>query len=555
MPGSEQINIQSTKKPAHTGKYGRLIPWLRPHAAGWRKKSPALVSSGLFMPLVTLLSILVLLGINSYILVTADSSMNWLYTVQILLLLGGASAIGLMLYRINHQLMLPLAHMRSWAMRMRGGNLSARIPVPGHGEFAELVKDINGLGMDLETLSRRMDDQVNKQTEQIEQKTRSLEILYDVAASINTSRNLDDLLHRFLSTLMEVVHARAATVRLLTDDMQMRLVSSIGLDEKIIKEEQLVPVNRCMCGKALQNGDLLIQSDISQCGEFAGQSFFDEDDIEMIAVPLQHAGKNLGVYNLFVEQHSLLEREDIKEMLTSIGRHLGIAIEKSRLDESTKRQEISQERTILSHELHDSLAQTLASLRFQARNLEDSLDHADNDTARHEVSQIQNGLDEAYTELRELLSHFRAPFDERGLISAIDNVIDRFRKETDILIFFQNQWDELHMPSTLEMQVLRIVQESLTNIRKHSKAHAVRVLLRMDENNDFSILIEDDGIGLKNRALNGKAGEHIGLSIMQERAKRLHGKLLFESEPGEGTRVILTFKPAPEKNQSVFTDI
>ncbi|HED17120.1 MAG TPA: GAF domain-containing protein [Gammaproteobacteria bacterium] len=555
MPGTEQIKMQATGKPAHSGKYGRLMPWLRPHAAGWRKKSPALVSSGLFMPLVTLLSILVLLGLNSYIMVTTKDNMDWLYSVQIALLLGGAIAIGLMLYRINHQLMLPLAHMRSWAMRMRGGNLSARIPVPGHGEFAELVKDINGLGKDLETLSRRMDDQVKKQTEQIEQKTRSLEILYDVAASINTSRSLEDLLHRFLNTLMGVVNARAATVRLITDDNQMRLVSSIGLDEKIIKEEQLIPVDRCMCGKAFQNGDVLTQDNISQCGEFAGQPFFDQDDIEMIAVPLQHAGKNLGVYNLFVEQRSLLEREDIKEILTSIGRHLGIAIETSRLDETAKRQEINQERTMLSHELHDSLAQTLASLRFQARNLEDSLLHADNDTARHEVSNIQNGLDEAYTELRELLSHFRAPFDERGLISAIDNVIDRFRKETNILIFFQNQWNELCMPSTLEMQVLRIVQESLTNIRKHSKAHAVRVLLRMDENNDYSILIEDDGIGLKNRVLDGKAGEHIGLSIMQERAKRLHGNLSFESEPGEGTRVMLTFKPAPEKDQSTFTNI
>ena len=555
MPSTDQLNMQSTKKPARSGKYGRLIPWLRPPAAGWRKKSPALISSGLFMPLVTLLSILALLGLSSYIMVSASGSMNWLYSVQILLLLSGAVAIGLMLYRINHQLMLPLAHMRNWAMRMRGGNLSARIPVPGHGEFAELVKDINGLGKDLETLSRRMDDQVKKQTEQIEQKTRSLEILYDVAASINTSRNLDDLLHRFLKTLMEVVHARAATVRLITDDNQMRLVSSIGLDEKIIKEEQLVPINRCMCGQAIQNGDLLTQNNISKCGEFAGQSFFEQDDIEMIAVPLQHAGKNLGVYNLFVEQQSLLEREDIKEMLTSIGRHLGIAIEKSRLDESAKRQEISQERTMLSHELHDSLAQTLASLRFQVRNLEDSLNHADTDTARHEVSQIQNGLDEAYTELRELLAHFRAPFDERGLVSALDNVIDRFRKETDILIFFQNQWNELHMPSTLEMQVLRIVQESLNNIRKHSKAHAVRVLLRMDENNDYSILIEDDGIGLNNRALDGKTGEHIGLSIMQERAKRLHGDIVFESEPGEGTRVILTFRPDAEKDQSAFTNI
>ncbi len=555
MSSTEQLDIQRPKKPARASVSGRLIPWLRPPAAGWRKKSPALVSSGLFWPLVTLLSILSLLGISSWFLKFGEPDMAWLFGAQVLLLLAGFTAIALILYRINNQLMLPLAHMRNWAMRMRGGNLSARIPVTGHGEFAELVKDINGLGKDLERLTRKMDDQVKKQTEQIEQKTRSLEILYDVAASINTSRSLDDLLHRFLATLMEVVQARAATVRLVTDDNKMRLVSSIGLDNKIIKEEQLVSVNRCMCGQAVQHGDLLSQKNIGQCSEFAGHAFFEKDDVEMIAVPLQHHDKNLGVYNLFVDQPGLLEREDIKEILTSIGRHLGIAIEKSRLDEKAKRQEINQERTMLSHELHDSLAQTLASLRFQARNLEDSLLHADNDTARHEVTLIQNGLDEAYTELRELLAHFRAPFDERGLVSAIDSVIERFRKETGILIFFQNQWRDLQMPSTLEIQVLRIVQEALNNIRKHSKAHAVRVLLRMDENNDYNVLIEDDGIGLNNRALSGKAGEHIGLSIMQERAKRLHGKIAFESEPGEGTRVILAFRPETGKEQSTFSNI
>jgi two-component system nitrate/nitrite sensor histidine kinase NarX len=523
-----------------------------PPASGWRRKSRALVSSGLFGPLAALMSVLFLLGISSFMMLAMDGYRELLYIIQIALLFAGAVLVGLILLRIQHRLMEPLAHLRNWAMRMRGGNLSARIPVPEGGEFAELAKDINSLGEELKKLSREMDQEVRKQTERIELKSRSLEILYDVAASINTSRDLDDLLKRFLITLSAVTNAKASTVRLLTDDAQMRLVASLGMDEKVMREEALIPVQRCMCGKAVQEGELLSQDNVRQCGRYAGRPFFDDEDVEMIAVPLQYRGKNLGVYNLFVAQPGLVEREDIKDLLTSIGRHLGMAIEKSRLDEESKRLSILRERNMLSHELHDSLAQTLASLRFQVRMLDETLQQQqpDSDTARKEVLKIKNGLDEAYTELRELLGHFRAPFDQRGLVAAIEKAIDRFRKETGILIFFQNQWKQgQKLPSVLEMQVLRIVQESLTNIRKHSQAHAVRVMLRTEDDGTNMLLVEDDGVGIGEPILDGKPGEHVGLSIMQERARRLGGQLTIESEPGEGTRVMLTFSSSESEQQ------
>lgn len=522
-------------------------------AKGWKRTSQALVASGLFGPLAGLIAVLLLIAVSVMLLLgSTGEEHKILYLFQLLLLLSGIATVGMLFLRINSKLMTPLAHMRTWALRMSAGNLSARIPVPASGEFAELARDINSLSRTLEKLSREMDSQVYKHTKRIEEKNTSLEILYDVAASINTSRDLNDLLERFLFTLQEVVHAKAAMVRLLTKDNQMRLVASCGLDDEIIMEESLVAIDRCMCGNALQQGELLSQNNITQCGKFAGRPFFNHEDIEMIAVPLQYRGKNLGVYNLFVEKSGLLQHEDVHEMLTTIGRHLGMAIEKARLDDASKRHTISQERNMLSHELHDSLAQTLASLRFQVRMLDDSLDKADTITARKEAGQIRNGLDEAYSELRELLAHFRAPFDERGLQAAIENVIERFRKETDILIFFQNQWDNIQLSSVLEMQVLRIIQEALANIRKHSQANAVRVFLKCDNQGTHTVLIEDDGVGIGEPVLHGEPGEHIGLSIMQERALRLGGELNIESEVGEGTRVILTFNPQQTGQQNLL---
>jgi two-component system, NarL family, nitrate/nitrite sensor histidine kinase NarX len=525
-------NATADTRPRSTGAAGYMVP----PAAGWRRKTRGLTSSGLFVPLLGL-SALIVCAVVAGALMPRVPQLFW---VQIPLLLAALGMVALILRVIRRELLAPLAHLRHWAQRMTAGNLSARIPVPPRGEFAALARDINGLGEMLNTLSRDMDTQVRKQTERIAQKTHSLEILYDVAASISVSRDIDDLLTRFLHTLKDVVAARAAAVRLLSDDGQMRLVASVGLSPEVVEKERLVPVNRCLCGRAVSGGEILCQEDVQQCSALVGQPLFESPDIEMIAVPLQYRGENLGVYNLFVPRQGLVAREDVKELLTSIGRHLGMAIEKARLDNEAKRLSIIQERTTLAHELHDSLAQTLASLRFQVQTLDESLQQSGAAAGRRDIERIKNSLDEAYTELRELIAHFRAPVDSRGLLPAIEQVVKRFRSDTGISIFLQNQWNQ-ELPANSEMQVLRIIQEALVNIRKHSQARTVRVMLR-SANGEFRVLIEDDGIGFGEPAFSTHAGEHVGLSIMRERARRLGGELRIESEPGEGTRVLLTFR-------------
>ncbi len=520
----------------------------------WQTKARALIHSGLFCPLISLTIIIILLGVNSLMYELFPENVHYLYITQTLLIILAVINIGILLHRVHHQLMLPLSHLREWAIQMRNGNLAARIPVPPSGDFSSLANDINTLGDTLMNLSREMDEQVAKQTERIGQKNRSLEILYDVAASINISRDLDDLLVRFLRIMNDVVHAKAATLRLVTEDKQMRLISSVGLSPEVVEKEKLVPIQRCLCGQAATEGDLLSQQSVKECSLLAGHDFFDDDDIEMIAVPLQYRSETLGVYNLFIEKPGLVNREDIKDLLISIGRHMGMAIEKSRLDAEANKISIIQERNMLSSELHDSLAQTLASLKYQVTNLDDSINGGDELTAEREIAQIENTLDEAYTELRELIAHFRAPFDQRGLVESIEKAVDRFRKDTGILIFFQNEWGDEELPSTLEMQVLRIVQESLTNIRKHSNAHAVRILLRSNRKDKHLLMIEDDGTGIGKPLLDGKPGEHVGLSIMQERAQRLGGELQIESEVGEGTRIILHFN-TPGSGQQNLLDL
>jgi two-component system nitrate/nitrite sensor histidine kinase NarX len=102
--------------------------------------------------------------------------------------------------------------------------------------------------------------------------------------------------------------------------------------------------------------------------------------------------------------------------------------------------------------------------------------------------------------------------------------------------------ESLLLPSNIELNAYRIVQEALTNIKKHARAHIVRVLLTHNVNGNVRILVENDGKGFDQRKIDSSDGEHLGLSIMRERAKHIGGELKVETEPDEGTRVELKFQ-------------
>ncbi|KPK40775.1 MAG: hypothetical protein AMJ69_01195 [Gammaproteobacteria bacterium SG8_47] len=511
-----------------------------PPAAGWRRKTNGITRSQLFLPLVLLVGIFAVLGLSALHDATALGS---IHSVYLALVLAGLALVGIVFVYVQQQLLVPLTYLRNWALRMRGGNLSSRIPVPERGEFAELARDINSLSESLQSLSQDMEQQVQQQTARVAKQTRSLKILYDVAASINISSNLDDLLTRFLHILISITGARAGMVRMLTDDRQLRLVSSVGLDESVLAQERVVPINRCNCGAAVTQRGVVVKPNVHGCERYVGRAMFDRDDVELVAVPLEYQGKQLGVYNLFIDAPGLEADADVKELLTTIGQHLGMAIEKTRLDNEARRLSRIEERNMLSHELHDSLAQTLASLRYQVRALEES-SRSHTPVAESEVRRLRGGIDEAYTELRNLLAHFRAPAGDHALAPSLETIVANFRRSSGIALFFQNEWRDVDLPETVEMQVLRIIQEALANIRKHSKARTVRILLRVSDNTLHEVLVEDDGIGvdLTQADEHGSVGEHIGLQVMKERAQRLGGDLSIESEPGEGTRIHLTFR-------------
>ena len=380
-------------------------------------------------------------------------------------------------------------------------------------------------------------------TVRLARKTQSLDVLYAVATSLSQPGSIEQLLDGFLDTFIELVDARAASVRLVTGDGHTRLIASRGLAPQVVERDRLMPVGRCHCGWCSTEGGIRTQSGTGECARLTGLPMLERDCTEFVAVPVQYQDRILGVYNLFLDRPLAAMGEDIRDLLISVGRHLGLAIEKARLETDARRLAIMEERNIIGNELHDSLAQSLIGMRLQIKMLGESLYRKDLGAAQYEVSALRRAMTQANADLRDLLTNYRLKIDGSGLVPTINNLVGRFREETGIAVFFQNECQALKLTPAQEIQVFYIIQEALTNIRKHSGAHNVRIMLN-NEDDLYTVLIEDDGLGMA-ETVDGLPGEHAGLAIMRERTQRLPGQIVIESEPGEGTRIVLIFNAPP----------
>jgi len=385
---------------------------------------------------------------------------------------------------------------------------------------------------------------VPSQAVRLARKTQSLDILYAVATSLSEPGRLEQVLDAFLDTFIELVDARAASVRRVTEDGGTQLVASRGLAPEVVERDRVMPPGRCACGLAAAGGGLRLQRGTAACAALVGRPMLERDCAEFVAVPAQYQERVVGVYNLFLDRPLAAMGEDMPELLISVGRHLGLAIEKSRLESEARRVAILEERNLIGSELHDSLAQSLVGMRLQLKLLGESLERRDIGGAQYEASRLRRAMEQANADLRELLTNYRLKIDGAGLARTLETLVARFRRETGIAVFFQNECRALALTPAQEIQLFFIVQEALANIRRHSGAQNVRIMLNNEEDL-YTVLIEDDGLGMAGAEEAEASGAHAGLAIMRERTERLHGQIVIESEPGEGTRIVLMFTAPP----------
>ena len=487
------------------------------------ERRPLWLSGRLRILLLGLLAI----GLPGWSLALPESQ-RWLAALAIIV-------VSLLLWSVWRELLQPLIRLSDWADSMRAVDLDAKVKFNADSDFAELARDINMLGNMIDQLSRDTEAQLEQHTDYISRESRSLAILYDVASSINLSIDLDELFARTLDSLCHNLNARAGMICRFNAANRQEIAASVG----DLKQTFLASVDRFL--PLYESAD----SDISRDASLAHTTVFADDDgssdqLRVLSVPVRYREATLGVIHLFFGSDFEPVIEDYQDLLLSIGQHLGTAVEKFRLLEEENELLIMQERSHLSHELHDSLAQTLAGLRIQLRLIDDSIRGGDTDSVQRELKKVEYTLEQANNQVRELIAHFRVPMNQQDLISSIEDAVERCREDSGIPVYFHNEWPRQEMPAEVELNILRIVQEALANARKHSQAKIVRLLLTR-RNGQYNLLIEDDGIGFDESGVNPEPGRHLGLNILRDRAQQISGNITIDSELGEGTRISLQF--------------
>jgi len=380
----------------------------------------------------------------------------------------------------------------------------------------------------------------------------ALHVLAEISSNLADEDDLDELLGRFLGTMIRLAKADAGVVRVLTSDGQhLRMVAARGLPPAVVEKERLVSRDCGQCGIAIGQNRPLFEIDLTGCAERTGCDYFSLGCQAMVVVPLQNAGRLLGTYNLFLPEAFELP-EEVALLFRSIGEHLGMALENARLKRENLRIVLTSERQMMAAEIHDSLAQTLAYMKMRMALLNDAIADQSLERSAKYAGDVGQALDDAYGHLRELLAQFRSRMDPMGLQNALQGMACGFQERTGIALHYDNRLTDLRLAPEQESQVFHILQEALANVARHSGA--TEASMTLEAAGDYYVAtIEDNGRGGQGFfAIANRIGgfeehpglrDHFGLTIMRERAQKIGGRLEVVNLPQGGFRVRLSFLP------------
>ncbi len=246
-------------------------------------------------------------------------------------------------------------------------------------------------------------------------------------------------------------------------------------------------------------------------------------------------------------QHDVELDDDRKELISAVTRHLTITLENHRARALDRESAASAERHFIARELHDSIAQSLGFLKIQIHLLRKAIDKNDQDMATFVLAELDAGLANSIADVRELLVHFRTRTDSGEIETAIRETLQKFQNQSGLTAHFESSGASPELAPDVQVQVLNVLQEALSNIRKH--AQASRVDIELVRGQIWRLVVRDNGKGFDTSA--DRSLFNVGLTIMRERADMMGATLSLESVEGSGTTVTLkvplnsTVRPVP----------
>lgn len=206
---------------------------------------------------------------------------------------------------------------------------------------------------------------------------------------------------------------------------------------------------------------------------------------------------------------------------------------------------VMQERERLSRELHDGVAQLVADLLLRLDTIKELVAAGRQREAEAELERLHEVADEIYADIGESIAGLRTNVTERGLVRALQDYVDQFEERYRIHVTLRTDDAAERLSPLAALQLFRLIQEALTNVRKHAAAREVTVTLMSDGSGHLKVVIADDGRGFTPGSQRNAKARPLGLTSMRERVEALGGTFEVHSQPGSGTQVIATV-PLPQ---------
>jgi signal transduction histidine kinase len=415
-------------------------------------------------------------------------------------------------------------------------DLDVKAVANGHDEIGELYQAFNRIKEDLQS------------------RTEGLSALSLLAATVSQSLDLEKVLHTSLNEALALMHLSAGWITLKDHDTEFHMAASRGLPHEATVAHARCRWEQCVCASVFDSGQSQIFHDRPTNPCPAAEYLEAEGLLFRACVPLLSKDRVLGVMSLAGTESSdtWVCAQGSLEILTAIGRQVGVAVENARLytqlshTEALRRQLMErgidlqeEERKRIARELHDQTSQRLTSILMTLGALADAGSTTEVSALVRDLRQmVLQTLEEVHDLALELRPRL---LDDLGLLAALQHCLMEFRDRCRVPVDLQVLGlDDNRLPSRVETALYRIAQEALANVRRHAQAENVGVLLE-HRGSLAMLIVEDDGSGFD---VSQVMGSHVhegnlGLYGMRERAALLGGMLTIESAPGEGTSVFV----------------
>ena len=463
--------------------------------------------------------------------------LNLFQFAMVALAIGGAV---IMLYTGYLYVINPLAHLRRGLAQVETGEFSTRIDVDTQDEFGQVAAGFNRMAGTLQSLYDGLEAQVAAKTQRIEAQRARLAALYEVSAFLAQANTIEELSRGFSQRVRAVMKADAVAVRW-SDEANQRylMLASDCFPTSMQEEERSLIAGACACGNLAPEARTRVipirnheQAPMRHCAKVGYES--------LVSVPVRLQQRLIGEIDLFFRSTVQLSAEET-ELLDALASHLASALEGLRAAALEREAAVGEERTLLARELHDSIAQSLAFLKIQAQLLRDAIAKGRDAARDQSLAELDAGVRECYADVRELLVHFRTRTQDEDIEEALRVTLSKFEHQSGLPAELTMAGQGLPLAPDVQIQVLHIVQEALSNVRKHAGARSVQLVVQRHPQWRFEV--RDDGQGFDPAAVPPDS-LHVGLGIMRERAERIGARISLDTQAGQGTCVTLELPPA-----------